>query len=320
MLGIVIFIALFSTAISAPLMKFTMARVQVTEAEKERIKQDERQSRTILSGVRRVLWPTSGRGRNTFIAKLLNSIGQRQIIETTALWVNKDNSTTEKPFTNITQVLDKKHVSLLKRTVKSDKPIDIISEEANRGYDLLIMATDEPKADSSYVFGPLVDSVIKETATRVLVIYEPNPTVDREIKKVLVPVSGSELSVAAGEFGISLAKSLNAKAICLSIAESEAKELYGEHTQSGQKIQRNIGEEIEGTLKELSSALNVDFEAVLVQTSSHPAQATILTAQQHDIDLIVLGAEPKLGKSLFFGHTINFVLRNAPCAIAVLKP
>ncbi len=320
MLGIVIFIALFSTAISAPLMKFTMARVQVTDAEKERIKQDERQSRTILSGVRRVLWPTSGRGRNTFIAKLLNSIGQRQIIETTALWVNKDNSTTEKPFTSITEVLDKKHVSLLKRTVKSDNPIEIISEEANRGYDLLIMATDEPKADSNYVFGPLVDSVIKDTLTRVLVVYEPNPTVDREIKKVLVPVSGSELSVAAGEFGISLAKSLNAKAICLSIAESEAKELYGEHTQSGQKIQRNIGEEIEGTLKELSSALNVDFEAVLVQTSSHPAQATILTAQQHDIDLIVLGAEPKLGKALFFGHTINFVLRNAPCAIAVLKP
>lgn len=319
MLGIVIFIALFSTAISAPLMKFTISRVTVTDKEKERIKQDERQSRTILASVRRVLWPTSGRGRNTFIAKLLNSIGHRQVIETTALWVNKHDSLTEQPFTSISEVIDKKHVSLLKRKVKSEDPIEAIAEEANRGYDLLIMATDEPKADSSYVFGPLVDHVIQETSTRVLVVYEPDPTTDRQIKKVLVPVSGSELSVAAGEFGISLAKSLNAKVICLSIAEEEAKELYGEHTQSGQKIQHKIGEEIEGTLKELSSALNVDFEAVLVQTSSHPAQATILTAQQQDIDLIVLGAEPKLGKALFFGHTINFVLRNAPCAIAVLK-
>lgn len=319
MLGIVIFIALFSTAISAPLMKFTIARVTVTDKEKERIKQDERQSRTILATVRRVLWPTSGRGRNTFIAKLLNSIGQRQVIETTAFWVNKGDSKTEQPLTSISEVIDKKHVSLLKRKVKSDKPIEAIAEEANRGYDMLIMATDEPKADSNYVFGPLVDSVIQETSTRVLVVYEPDPTVDRQIKKVLVPVSGSELSVSAGEFGISLAKSLNAKVICLSIAEEEAKELYGDHTLSGQKIQNKIGEEIEGTLKELSSALNVDFEAVLVQTSSHPAQATILTAQQHDIDLIVLGAEPKLGKALFFGHTINFILRNAPCAIAVLK-
>lgn len=319
MLGIVIFISLFSTAVAAPLMKFTISRVQVTDEEKERIKKEERQSRTILSGVRRVLWPTSGRGRNTFIAKLLNSIGQRQVIETTALWVHKRDAAQEKPFESIAEVIDKKHVSLQKRTVHSDKPLEAIAEEANRGYDLLVMDTDEPAANSTYVFGPIVDGVIQETSARVLVVYEPNPSVDREIKKVLVPVSGSELSVSAGEFGISLAESLNAKVVCLSIAESEATELYGEHTQSGQKIQHKIGEEIEGTLRELSAALNVDFEAVLVQTSSHPAQATILTAQQQDIDLIVLGAEPKLGKALFFGHTINFVLRHAPCAIAVLK-
>jgi nucleotide-binding universal stress UspA family protein len=141
----------------------------------------------------------------------------------------------------------------------------------------------------------------------------------RIIRKVLVPVSGSELSIAAAEFGISLAKSLNAKVICLSISESEAKELYGETTQSGIEIQKNVSDEIDVTLSELASALDVNYQSMHVQTAAHPAQAAILVAQQNDVDLIVLGAEPKIGKGLFVGHTINFVLRHAPCAVAVLK-
>ena len=123
----------------------------------------------------------------------------------------------------------------------------------------------------------------------------------------------------AGEFGISLADSLNAKITCVCIAEADSQDLYSDKTRSGEKIERNITSEIEGTLAELAKALNVDFEAVLLQTDSHPAQAIILTAQRNDVDLIVLGAEPKLGKGLFLGHTINFILRNAPCAVAVLK-
>jgi len=319
MYAVIIFISLFTTGVAAPLMKMIMAKVEVSDEERARIKKEERKSRTILGSIRRVLWPTSGRPSNHIIATLLNSIGNSQIIETTALWVDRGQGDTAKPFASMSEAIDKKHVSVFERTVRSDNPIEVISEEGNRGYDLIVMTTDEPSGDADHVFGNLVDGVILNTATRVLVVYEPNTTIKREIKRVLVPVSGSELSITAAEFGISLAKSLNAEVICLSIAESEAEDLYSEATMSGQKIQHNVGEEIETTLSELSSALDVNFESILMKTSTHPAQAAILTAQQHDIDLIVLGAQPKLGKGLFVGHTINYILRNAPCAIAVLK-
>lgn len=319
MFAIVIFISLFSTAVAAPLMKFTMAKVSISDEEKERMRREERQSRTILSTIRRVLWPTTGKGRNSFISSLLNSIGHKQVIETTVLYVQESTRPDESPFKKIAGLIDKKTVGLLKRKVISENTIDAIVEEANRGYDLLIMSTELPQADADYVFGPLVDEVILRTPSRVLVVYEPDVTTTRTIKKVLVPVSGSELSVAAAEFGISLAKSLNAKVTGLSIVEGGSEGLYSEETQSGQKIEANISSEIETTLKELAVALDVAFDSILVQTTSHPAEAAVLTAQQHDIDLIVLGAEPKFGKELFLGHTINFLLRNAPCAVAVLK-
>jgi nucleotide-binding universal stress UspA family protein len=202
----------------------------------------------------------------------------------------------------------------------SDDPARAIIDEANHGFDLLVMTTDKPEADSEHVFGELVDDVILNTSTRTLVIYEPDPSKEREIKKVLVPVSGTELSISAGEFGITLANSLGANITCVSIAESESeKQLYSEKTRSGEKIQLNITEEIEGSLKELSKALDVEFNVILMRADSHPAQVIILAAQMHDADLIVLGAEPKMGKGLFLGHTINFILRNPPCMVAVLK-
>lgn len=73
-------------------------------------------------------------------------------------------------------------------------------------------------------------------------------------------------------------------------------------------------------MKELANALSVDFTAIEVHAATHPAQAIIMDgATNQDADLIVLGAEPKMGKGLFLGFTINFVLRNAPCAVAILK-
>jgi len=321
MLAIVIFVSLFSTAAAPPLMKWTLSKVQMTEDEKKRLADEERRSRTVLSSIRRVLWPTSGKARNRFIGKLLDSIGKRQVIETVVFWVKKSGAEgkTDKPFASIAAAINTKHVGLVKRTVRSDAPIVAISDEANLGYDLLVMATEKPSADAEHVFSKLVDEVILNTTTRVLVVYDPAQNNEREIRRVVLPVSGSELSVSAGEFGISLAHSLDAKITCLNIEESESQELYGEETRSGEKIQKNITEEIEGSLKELARALNVDFTAILLQATAYPAQAIVLAAQQENADLIVLGAEPKMGKGLFLGHTINFVLRNAPCAVAILK-
>jgi Kef-type K+ transport system membrane component KefB/nucleotide-binding universal stress UspA family protein len=321
MLAIVIFVSLFSTAVAPPLLSWTLSKVKITDDEKIRLADEERRSHTVLSSIRRVLWPTSGRARNRFVAKLLDSIGQRQIIETVVFWVRTTGADThtDKPFASIAEAINTKHVSLIKRSVRSDDPIAAISDEANLGYDLLVMAIDNPSADAEHVFSKLVDEVILKTTTRVLVVYDPDQKLERTIKKVVAPVSGSELSVSAGEFGISLAHSLGASITCFNIAERESQELYSEETLSGEKIQQNITEEIEGSLKDLAKALKVDFKANLLLGTAHPAQAIITAAQQEKADLIVLGAEPKLGKGLFLGHTINFVLRNAPCAVAILK-
>ena len=322
MLAIVIFVSLFSTAVAPPLLNWTLSKVVVTPEESDRLALEARQERTVLSSIRRVLWPTSGRARNRFVAKLLESIGKRQVIETSVLWVKprKRTATYDKPFAGIAEAINKKYVGLVKRTVVSDDPARAIIDEANHGFDLLVMTTDKPAADAEHVFSELVDEVILNTSTRTLVIYDPDPSKEREIEKVLVPVSGTELSISAGEFGISLANSLGANITCVSIAESESeKQLYSEKTRSGEKIQLNITEEIEGSLKELSKALDVEFNVILMRADSHPAQVIILAAQMHDADLIVLGAEPKMGKGLFLGHTINFILRNPPCMVAVLR-
>jgi Kef-type K+ transport system membrane component KefB/nucleotide-binding universal stress UspA family protein len=321
MMAVTIFISLFSTAIGPPFLKWALSKVISSDAEKERIARLERRARTILGSIRRVLWPTSGKERNLFMAKLLGSIGQQQVIETTILWTKTKDSSIDagQAFKSVSQAMHAQHAAVSKRTVSSDNIVDAIVSEANKGYDLIVMNEDDPSADAHYVFGPLVDGVILETSTRCLVVYVPEKTIEKEIKQVVVPVSDSELSLNAGEFGISLAKSLAAEVTCLSIDTPESVQLYSAETRSGVTIERNITDEIAGSLAELSKALDVRFQSKILDASLHPAEAIILAAKQSNADLIVLGAEPKLAKGLFLGHTINYVLRHSPCAVVVIK-
>lgn len=320
MFAIVIFIALFSTAIVPALLKWSLSKVVVTPEEEKRVSKQERQSRTIINSIRRILWPTAGTGaHNLFIAKLINSCAKHQVIETTVLWVKGKETQASKPFADILHAVDRKHVGVMTRTVKSSKIVEAITEEANRGYDLVVMMEDKPSGGADYVFGKLTDNVILHTSTRALIVCAPQHFVDKPIERVLVPVSGSDLSLSAGEFGISLAHALKAKVTCVCIHEPDASELYSTETQSGQKIQNSITNEIEESLTELAEALEVDFNTKLLGTEAHAAQAILLAATQNKSDLIVLGAEPKLGKGLFMGHTINYILRHAECPVIVLK-
>lgn len=321
MFAVVIFISLFATAVSPPLLKWSLTKVRSSEEENDRIARVERQSRTVLSSIRRVLWPSSGATRNLFIAKLLGSIGKQQVIETTILWVKTPGSNFHevKPFAEISAAVSAERVGVLKRTVTSASPVEAIVDEATKGYDLIVMNEDDPAADAHYVFGKVVDNIILQTSARCLIVHAPDVAMDREIKHVLVPVSGSELSVNAGEFGISLAKSLTAQVTCLSIERSESADLYSGETHSGEAIERNVTDEISDSLAELSRALDVPFRSISLDASLHPAQAIVNAAREQNADVIVLGAEPKLAKGLFMGHTINYVLRHASCAVIVLK-
>ena len=321
MMAVTIFISLFSTAIAPTLLKWGLSKVLSSDEEKQRVAKLERQSRTILGSIRRVLWPTSGTERNLFIAKLIGSIGQQQVIETTILFAKTPESTLEAAhaFKSVSQAMRAQNAAVMERTVSSKNIFEVIVSEASKGYDLIVMSEDDPAADAHYVFGPLVDSVILETSTRCLVVYVPEKATNRGIKQVIVPVSDNELSLNAGEFGISLAKSLAAEVTCLNIGTPESSQLYSTKTRSGEKIERNITDEIAGSLTELSRALDVPFQSKSLDASLHPAEAIIRAAEETGADLIVLGAEPKLAKGLFLGHTINYVLRHAPCAVLVLK-
>jgi len=132
---------------------------------KERMAKEDRCARTILPSIRRVLWPTSGKGRNRFIAKLLDSIGRKQVIETTLLWAHANGKGVEKPFANIDAVIDH-NTSACSQNSQIRQSHEGYNGRSSSGYDLVVMATDKPDADATRVFGNLVDDVILHTSSR----------------------------------------------------------------------------------------------------------------------------------------------------------
>jgi len=57
-----------------------------------------------------------------------------------------------------------------------------------------------------------------------------------------------------------------------------------------------------------------------VQTDSNAGRNIVQLAHDTDTDLILLTGVPRPTKQLFLGKTIAYILRNARCAVAVIKP
>ena len=58
-----------------------------------------------------------------------------------------------------------------------------------------------------------------------------------------------------------------------------------------------------------------------VKVSRSAGRAVLAAAQENQADLIVLGAIPRLlGRRMFLGNTVEFVLHHAACAVALFIP
>ena len=83
---------------------------------------------------------------------------------------------------------------------------------------------------------------------------------------------------------------------------------------------RAIGARVVTGLATLGEQHGVRVESH-VKVSRSAGRAVLAAAQENQADLIVLGAIPRLlGRRMFLGNTVEFVLHHAACAVALFIP
>ena len=141
--------------------------------------------------------------------------------------------------------------------------------------------------------------------------------------KVLVPIDGSNYSMKAGEYGISLAKSYGAEVISLYVIdEASVKSLKRLSGEDEQTLRRKLYREGEACLRAMhkrASEEGVDLTEVIKEGLPH--RVIVELAQEEGVDLIVIGKVGQRGpRRILIGSVTERVLEAAKCPVLVVRP
>lgn len=142
----------------------------------------------------------------------------------------------------------------------------------------------------------------------------------RFIKKILVPVDGSESSKKALEMGIAIAKAANASLTILEVVE-EFGPLpgYYEKAPEGKDRVKWISEQrFEKIRSPLDESPEIKWDRLVLE--GYPADTIVETATKGNYDMIVIGSRGLSAVGRFLvGSVSDRIVHHATCSVTVVR-
>jgi nucleotide-binding universal stress UspA family protein len=138
-------------------------------------------------------------------------------------------------------------------------------------------------------------------------------------KKILIPTDGSDAAEMAVKHGIGLAKAVGAKVYGLYVIDTST--FIGVPTEAVWENMKGLLEEEGGkTLSEMEKiAKDSGVEHEMILNEGSPYKNIIQTAEEKDVDLIMMGTAGRVGLDRFLlGSVAEKVVRTAPCSVTVV--
>ena len=138
--------------------------------------------------------------------------------------------------------------------------------------------------------------------------------------KILVAIDGSDASMDAAEYAISLSKEYNnAELYALHVIRADV-DLFGPHeTSEFMTTMRNEGEKYLNKVRLKANEKNIQIKTEII-SSTNIAGGIVDYAEENKIDLIVIGTRGRTGfKKLLLGSVASHVVTYAHCPVLVVK-
>ena len=341
MYSIIVMVAIVTSLMAPPLLRWTLSKVEIGEAEADRLQQEEQDSRSFIKNIHRILIPTSGGPNVQMAAQLISSLAHQNAVEITALFASSNKkpprqavaaSTSIKDLAAdaaLTAVVEAMHLpetSTLQTKVETGRnKVDVILQEARKGYDLIVLGASESRRSSDSLFNPLADRIVQEATCATLVVQSHLPIQKGEtcaitpqtIRHILVPTIGSEYSNKGVEVASTLAAQLDALLTLVHVVNlPQVEYIYNQQTLDPVK---DIALQIVEHQADIARNLGARVQVRLLKGST-PEREILKFAHAERVDLIVLGSNIRMVTGrVFFGHGVNAILNQANCPVALLS-
>ena len=201
----------------------------------------------------------------------------------------------------------------------------IVREATRHDVDLIVISS-RRRPRAAALLGSTAETISRSASCPVLVIHPRErewvsmSSGEIDVRRILVAHDFSADSELALRYGLSLAQEYQTELHLLHVLSAdEPQEPQAAWTELGRKsAYRNAAQKLQSTIP---SEAFLWCKVINVVSSGHPYEKILSYAQQHEIDLICMGASgtgSMLGK--LFGSNVERVLRQAPCPVFVARP
>lgn len=326
----IVTMAIVTTMAMPPMLRAALARLPMNKEEKERLEREEFEKRGFLANLERPLLAVDESVNATFAAHLAGLIAGMRGLPITVLHIGNNAKEQEK-----SRAAEESHEAVVKKAAEAvaaskeegTGSVDVvtrarraelgetITEEARKGFDLLVVGIDKVAAtkgrfdrkieDIAATFeGPLAIAAAKGKHLK-----QPNP----DGLNILVPVSGSGISKRGAEVAVALAQGGSGSLRVIYVATTRDK-----GAQRG--VSRGLGQEA-GILKDasdLAARYDVDFTTTL-RVNRAPEAAILREIDTTDVDLVVMGVDRIQADHLSFGGVADAVLRQSTVSVLLVS-
>ncbi|HEY4163639.1 MAG TPA: cation:proton antiporter [Dongiaceae bacterium] len=208
----------------------------------------------------------------------------------------------------------KPHVPVVKTEAKPGSAEDAIAREASKGYDLLMLGIQETLGPNGALHEDLAriaagfDGPLGVVLGRGVHLENPSSSF-----RLLVPVSGNNVSRRAAEVAVALARAQDVPITFLYVASGERK-----GRRRGMAV---LHQHEQAVLKELVTwAERYDTKAyTAIRTDMTPQEAILRELKRGKFDLVVMGVNRRPGDALFFGNVTGDVIEQSKVSILLLS-
>lgn len=311
LLSVIIVMSLVTTAITPPLMKWTLRNVEIGPDEKDRLEKEEAKSKTHIGEIKRILVPSDNAQFEHTGSKILEALGQHHKIEATLLTIGSNGDRPEDTNRKSKEHENLKNVTCVHKTTKAESDtVSQIIEESEKEYDLIVTCLTNNELDKSTTFGKQTDRLIADSPCPLLIVnYKNDESSDSPLNNILIPTTGADSSMKSMEMGLVIAKGSKAQVTCLNVIEESRQD------ETGSTI-RLHGEDITKDANILAQAFEVDMNTI-VKSSDTASSEIVKTAKELNSDAIILGGIRRPTSNLFLGQIVRKVVADSPCTVYV---
>ena len=334
----IVAMAFITTTAMPPTLRWALARLPMDDGERKRLNREEVDAQSTLSGWERILVVADDSPSGRLASRIVGLIAGARGMPVTVLRATGEEGATVSPASptpGATAANNSPAVEVVRTAANvapsegeaPRTPIDIIERrhdlswdeavatEARNGYDLFVIGI-EPTVEASGDFAEGISRLARSFPGSLAIVsargrHEINP--DDPRLKILIPVTGSQVSRHGAEFALALAKAAKTKATALTVITPEAS--Y-ERQRYGTRV-RDAGE----TAKEITVIATALEQSVQVaqRTNISPEDAILREARLGAHDLILLGVSRRPGERLSFGELAAALLDSSDRSLLFLS-